>query len=758
MSRDLETCVIMPLSYPATRSYAEGVAATRRLDWFTPEQASYVSLSRYSLFLLADDPESLIGSYLIHNFPGRVVGMCASCDSALMARQLSAVRSGKLLHIVVPSEEDAESLKISTEKASCLPVETPEPIPVSLYGVGTEDPNWLRIVSTLTGLRQPLYLLSPEKDLMDALWGFPVTFAEISEDQHDRALFNSFVLIHSDKVSGDRIPQKARAFGAKTITTSELSAKSDPVEYLKGLIEEQESRESVDFIDTVKLQLKDYPEPDVNNLQITENTPPRFRNLLVKFPTRGRPDKFLPLLEQYARGVSGRNDVTFLISVDDDDDSIDLVDFTEACKKNEYSDSHSSVTVIVESGLSENKIAAVNRDMEKAPDFDVVLLASDDMIPQVAGYDDVILQAMERFFPSTDGVLWFNDGYTGKLLNTLCCLGKAYYDRFGYIYHPDYYSLWADNEFMRVANRLGRQAYINWTIIKHEHPANNSEVSSDSLYDMNEKWYKRDEQVFRKRESSGYGGLEQRILLSILIPTLTKRRNLRSALVNKVMEQLKKLQAPELFEFCISEDRGEKPIGQKRNELVEQAKGDYIIFLDDDDDVSDNYAETLIAALADNDADCVTFAGLTIHENGTSKVFVHSLRYSEYSETDRVYIRTPNHINAIRTSIAKQHKFPATSFSEDHDFAQSIKKSGALRSEKFIPFVLYLYRPLAGGASATFGASQQNPNTKPAKGLSSSHPGKGVVTHYTTGPVKRDVDPNVSTRRSAPRTRKTRRA
>ena len=75
----------------------------------------------------------------------------------------------------------------------------------------------------------------------------------------------------------------------------------------------------------------------------------------------------------------------------------------------------------------------------------IVLLASDDMIPMEKGFDNIIIDKMKNYYPDTDGVLWFNDGYQGDKLNTLCILGKKYYDRFGYIYNPEYISVLSDN-------------------------------------------------------------------------------------------------------------------------------------------------------------------------------------------------------------------------------------------------------------------------------------------------------------------------
>jgi hypothetical protein len=62
------------------------------------------------------------------------------------------------------------------------------------------------------------------------------------------------------------------------------------------------------------------------------------------------------------------------------------------------------------------------------------------------------------------------DVYKRQDFNTLCILGKKYYDRFGYIYHPSYKSFWCDNEFTDVANELGKQTFIDKVIIRHVHP------------------------------------------------------------------------------------------------------------------------------------------------------------------------------------------------------------------------------------------------------------------------------------------------
>ena len=184
--------------------------------------------------------------------------------------------------------------------------------------------------------------------------------------------------------------------------------------------------------------------------------------LLIKFPTKKRKHKFFNVLKKYQNFLSDQNNVNFLITLDTDDNEMnnnETVEILSTFKNVDFT-----------FGVSKSKVDAINRDLYGKHDWDIILLASDDMIPQVKGYDKIIIDNMKKYYPDTDGVLWFNDGNQGEKLNTLSILGKKYFDRFGYIYYPEYKSTWCDNEFMDVANILKKQTYFQDVIIKHEHP------------------------------------------------------------------------------------------------------------------------------------------------------------------------------------------------------------------------------------------------------------------------------------------------
>jgi len=215
--------------------------------------------------------------------------------------------------------------------------------------------------------------------------------------------------------------------------------------------------------------------------------------ILIKFPTRGRQEKFFKVLDMYYSFANNLDLIEFQISIDSDDHSMNNDEVIH--KFSTYKNLKYSI------GESVNKIHAVNRDIVVG-DWDIILLASDDMIPKIKGYDDIIRTKMKDIYPDTDGILWFHDG-NRKDLNTLCILGREYYKRFNYIYHPDYKSLRADNELMVGGNILKKQTFIDQVIIHHEHP-DWGYGGGDQIHKLNVNNNNHDMGVFMRRQKNNF--------------------------------------------------------------------------------------------------------------------------------------------------------------------------------------------------------------------------------------------------------------
>ena len=220
--------------------------------------------------------------------------------------------------------------------------------------------------------------------------------------------------------------------------------------------------------------------------------------LLVKFPTRNRPQRFLDVLSQYVESSEDKENIHYLISIDHDDPKMT----DEVCKE-AASIVGKNITIIRDS--SAGKIHACNRDMDKAPDeWDVVILASDDMLPRAQGWDNVIRGEFEKYFPDTDGCLWFYDGHQSRIC-TMSIIGHKYYDRFGYLYHPDYISLWCDNEFTDIAVDMGKMGLYDKMLFFHDHHIWTRQADkNDALYKKNDAYFDQDKRTYMRRKAAGF--------------------------------------------------------------------------------------------------------------------------------------------------------------------------------------------------------------------------------------------------------------
>jgi len=185
------------------------------------------------------------------------------------------------------------------------------------------------------------------------------------------------------------------------------------------------------------------------------------------------------------------------------------------------------------------------------------------------------------------------------------------------------------------------------------------------------------------------------VLFSILMPTLVDRRAIRAPLLRELERQVR----GQPVEILLDEDSRERTTGRKRNDLLGRARGKFSAFIDDDDWVSDTYVEDVLAVVNAIDIDCVGFWGEARWEDGLIRRMIHSLMcpvWTEWKSDDLgyVYYRHPNHLNPIRTDLARSIRYPDITISEDHIWTRAMAASGKLRKEVFLAGkCFYTYRP-----------------------------------------------------------------
>ena len=183
--------------------------------------------------------------------------------------------------------------------------------------------------------------------------------------------------------------------------------------------------------------------------------------ILYKLASRSRPEKFFKCLSNIGAKAK-RSDYIILASLDINDRSM----FTES----EINRLDLEPNLVYVFGKSKNKIDAINRDIERIKEWDILVNTSDDMLFIEEGFDLHIIGDFENDF---DKVLHYNDGYQRDNCMTLSIMGRPYYNRFGYVYHPSYESLWSDCEATDVARALGKHKYMGdeKILFRHYHPS-----------------------------------------------------------------------------------------------------------------------------------------------------------------------------------------------------------------------------------------------------------------------------------------------
>jgi len=151
--------------------------------------------------------------------------------------------------------------------------------------------------------------------------------------------------------------------------------------------------------------------------------------------------------------------------------------------------------------------------------------------------------------------------------------------------------------------------------------------------------------------------------------------------------------SPDHVAEVIIDDTESISIGEKRNNLLQKANAKYVVFIDDDDLISSDYFIQLSNAI-EKDVDCCGLIG-KYFENGIFKSnFVHSIKYKSYYEEEGVLVRPPNHLNMIRSEIAKKFSFSDKNYGEDTEWAMKIAEADVLKTEYEVKEPIYYYEKL----------------------------------------------------------------
>ena len=154
--------------------------------------------------------------------------------------------------------------------------------------------------------------------------------------------------------------------------------------------------------------------------------------------------------------------------------------------------------------------------------------------------------------------------------------------------------------------------------------------------------------------------MKKQISLSVLILSLTERLDLSG----KLLKKLDTLCKYDDVEILVLTDNRKKSITEKRNNLLDICSGDYIAFLDDDDDVTDDYFNELVPICRKNEYDVITFNqycnvnGFEFHVSFDYGNPIEGIDYNLIQSNPEYKVkRPPWHVCAWKKDIVKNEKF-----------------------------------------------------------------------------------------------------
>ena len=175
------------------------------------------------------------------------------------------------------------------------------------------------------------------------------------------------------------------------------------------------------------------------------------------------------------------------------------------------------------------------------------------------------------------------------------------------------------------------------------------------------------------------------ILLSILVASLPERIELLSKLYKQVVPQT--IGKP--VEILVITDNRTMSIGQKRQVLNEMAKGKYVVHVDDDDTISEDYVDLLLEKIRENRYDVINFVCMVHIGDENPKPCYYSKDFI-YSNLEKYNLRKPNSRCCFRKETALQQNYHDYPYAEDDDWGERI--APFIKRECIIDKVLYNYK------------------------------------------------------------------
>lgn len=214
------------------------------------------------------------------------------------------------------------------------------------------------------------------------------------------------------------------------------------------------------------------------------------RKISVIHPSRSRSEIAIKVLLNWYH--KAEYEFEYILAIDSDDPQ--LRQYTNHLGRFDREYEVQSKCII---GEHRSAIHAINEAAKHATG-DIIVVISDDFDCPI-GWDSLLIKALEG---KEDFCVKTKDGIQPVLM-TLPIMDRKYYERFGYVYHPDYIHMGCDVELTAVAMMTGKAIFLD-LVFPHNHYSTGKFVK-DAISIRNDKSYRHGDQVLKEHLRTNFG-------------------------------------------------------------------------------------------------------------------------------------------------------------------------------------------------------------------------------------------------------------
>jgi glycosyltransferase involved in cell wall biosynthesis len=200
--------------------------------------------------------------------------------------------------------------------------------------------------------------------------------------------------------------------------------------------------------------------------------------------------------------------------------------------------------------------------------------------------------------------------------------------------------------------------------------------------------------------------MTNKIKLSILVPTVPSRINyFYPKIMNNLLKQTEDRTDVEIIALF---DNKKRSIGKKRQEMLDLSNGEYVVFIDDDDRIVDDYIKKIMETLYEyENIDCVLYNVICCVENSNLKKLCKYGIEFEYGDINNgtEWRGKPSHTMVWKSEITKHHGYNDMINKEDIDWIE--RACLDIKTQTRIDEVLYYYDAKYDSLSETSGLSDE---------------------------------------------------